>query len=60
MTIRTKYNFGDEVNFSGGEKLKVISVHIYESRNKHTERYYFGNGIWKTIVKEAKEERTKP
>ena len=53
MTIRTKYNIGDTIEY-GGEKHKVVSVHLYESEGKHTERYYVGNHTWITIVKEKK------
>ena len=54
MTIKTKYDVGDVVVVEGVER-KIISVHIYESDNKHTERYYFGNREWITIVRKGKE-----
>lgn len=53
MTIHTKYNIGDTIEYEG-EKHKVASIHLYESKNKHTERYYLGNHNWVTIEKSEK------
>ena len=53
MTIKTTYEIGDTiVVYGGGYKIK--SIHVYESSNKHTERYYLGNGLWLTLVRERK------
>ena len=53
MTIETAYNIGDEIAI-GGQIHKIVSIHLYESDNKHTERYYFGDGKWITVVREEK------
>ena len=53
MTIHTKYSIGDFIHFRG-KKYKIISVHLYESKNKHTERYYLGNQLWVTLKFEQK------
>lgn len=42
MTIRTKYEIGDEIEING-QKHKILAIHLYESDNTHTERYYIGN-----------------
>lgn len=54
MTIKTRYDIGDVV-IVGGVERKIVSAHIYESDNKHTERYYLGNEEWITIVRKDKE-----
>ena len=51
MTITTKYNIGDVIEL-GGVKHAIVSVHLYESKDKHTERYYLGNKKWITIGKD--------
>ena len=51
MTIRTKYDIGDVIEIGGG-KHSIVSVHLYESDNSHTERYYLGNAKWLTLGKE--------
>lgn len=48
MTITTKYEIGDLINLDG-QTYKILAVHLYESENKHTERYYLGNGVWVTL-----------
>ena len=48
MTIQTRYNIGDKIEVEGGE-YEIISVHLYESENKHTERYYLGDEKWVTL-----------
>ena len=52
MTIETTYNIGDLI-VAGGVEYKILAVHLYESKNKHTERYYLGNELWLTIRKEG-------
>lgn len=56
MTILTKYNIGDKITVSN-ETYTILSVHLYESENKHTERYYLGNEKWITICQETKDTR---
>ena len=53
MTINTKYNIGDKITVNG-RISRILSVHLYESDNKHTERYYLGDGHWITVVKKNK------
>ena len=48
MTIKTFADVGEYICINGQQK-KVLGIHIYESRGKHTERYYFGNGEWATF-----------
>ena len=53
MIIETKYNIEDTILLK--DKTHTIkSMHIYESENKHTERYYIGNHMWITIVRSEK------
>ena len=54
MTIKTTYEVGDVIVVDGGGEYKIKSSHVYESSNKHTERYYLGNGLWLTLVRERK------
>ena len=42
MTIKTKYNIGDKIAVDG-EDRHILSVHLYVSDKKQTERYYLGN-----------------
>lgn len=53
MTIQTAYNIGDKISINGVEH-KIISAHIYESEQKHTERYYLGDNKWITIIQQSK------
>lgn len=49
MTIKTKYEFGENIIIDGQQK-KVKAVHIYVSEyGTQTERYYLGNQEWYTI-----------
>lgn len=52
MTITTKYEIGDTIELDG-QSYKIVSVHLYESEQKHTERYYLGNGLWVTLEGKA-------
>ena len=56
MTIHTKHEIGDKISVSG-KTYSVVSIHLYESKNKHTERYYLGNEKWITICQETKDTR---
>lgn len=46
MEVKTKFEIGD-VLFG----KRIISVHIYKSEKKETERYYLGNAEWVTLNK---------
>jgi hypothetical protein len=48
MKLSTTYDIGDKIEFEGDWR-EIISVHLYESKYKHTERYYLGKGIWVTL-----------
>lgn len=48
MTVATKYEIGDKIIVGGYEKT-IISVHLYLSEKKQTERYYLGDAEWLTI-----------
>lgn len=50
MRITAKYNIGDTVTIDGASH-KIIAIHLYESADKHTERYYLGDGLWITLNK---------
>lgn len=50
MEIQTRYNIGDIIVFEGVH-YKIVSVHVYESLDTHTERYYLGNNVWFTLGK---------
>lgn len=51
MRIATKYNIGDIITVNGASH-KIVAIHLYESTDKHTERYYLGNGLWITLDEE--------
>lgn len=51
MTTSTLYEIDEHITVNG-ENKRIISVHIYISPKKHTERYYFGNGEWLTIKRD--------
>ena len=48
MTVTTRYNIGDKIVVEGYERT-IISVHLYLSEKKQTERYYLGDGQWLTL-----------
>ena len=49
MTIKTKWEFGEEVVINGKTKT-IRGVHVYVSdTGTQTERYYLGNQEWHTI-----------
>jgi hypothetical protein len=48
MTIKTYYSVGDYILVNGCRK-KIIVIHLYESAEKHTERYYLGDAEWLTF-----------
>jgi hypothetical protein len=48
MNISTKYDIGDKIEVEGVD-YEIISVHLYESAEKHTERYYLGDEKWITL-----------
>lgn len=52
MTISTKYNIGDIITIAGVE-YEIMSMHIYESEETHSERYYLGRHRWFTIESEV-------
>ena len=56
MTVSTKYEIGDKIIVGGYEKT-IISVHLYLSEKKQTERYYLGDEQWLTL--HIKDERVK-
>lgn len=55
MTLKTLYDIGDTINVDG-KKMKIVSVHLYESEEKHTERYYLGKQMWITFHRTKGEE----
>lgn len=57
MLIETIRNIGDHLVINGKDH-EIISIHLYESKDKHTERYYLGNGTWftQTFDKNGKEQ----
>ena len=54
MKINTLYSVGDSINLNG-VYYKIVAVHVYESANVHTERYYLGNGLWFTLERQTDE-----
>lgn len=50
MKIDTSYNIGDTLVVDG-KKYTIVSMHVYQSKECHTERYYLGSGTWITINK---------
>lgn len=56
MKINTLYSVGDSINLNG-VYYKIVAVHVYESANVHTERYYLGNGLWFTLERQTDEVR---
>lgn len=53
MRLETKYKIGDKICISD-ENYTIRSIHLYESKHRHTERYFLGKGKWITIVRETK------
>lgn len=51
MNIKTKHDIGDEIEING-QKYKILAIHLYESDNTHTERYYIGNQTFITYREE--------
>lgn len=48
MTIRTLYSIGDQVVINN-DTYTIVSMHIYVSENKLTQRLYLGNHFWFTL-----------
>lgn len=48
MTIKTLHDIGDTMVVDG-KSHKVIGMHLYIGKDKQTERYYLGSGLWVTI-----------
>lgn len=51
MIIKTKHEIGDEIEING-QKYNILAIHLYESENTHSERYYVGNQTFITYQEE--------